>query len=379
MKKYYLILVFACVVFGGFAADDVEWNRKELTEADIRQITNINHKDYDKIIKLIKMGCLNRAQKLKAKLLKDIDSEKELSKNFKGKKGFDNFFRNIVIKRQYVNQKIKSHELTFLCNMYRQNKAHVEMTLDSPNNKKENKKTLINEIGKLSKYSKESKDCIYFPLTDDSKKDRNKIILAFIIKKILKDNNIKSEIIFTKGEKTKEITVVMPGVKKEIKYSSKEKMTDIIEKIMLIYYEAGKEMKKAKNKSFHNVRNPIFYPDDENIEKYLALRDKADLSIYLNSIDNISLTVKGKVDKNHYDIKSLKRHLNEEVKSGKLAYIFYCKGAHWYRNLKPEIEFWKSYFAQRGFDRLIIQLATSKKGVYILLDKHLKDSKIKKK
>lgn len=132
--------------------------------------------------------------------------------------------------------------------------------------------------------------------------------------------------------------------------------------------EAVKGMKETKHKSFHNVCNPIFYPDDKNIEKYLALRDKADLSIYLNSIDNISLTVKGNMAKKRYDIKSLKKYLHERARSEKLVYIFYCKRAHWDRDIKPEIESWKSYFSQRGFDRLIIQLATSKKGVYILLD-----------
>ncbi len=241
MKNYYLILVF--VALSGFA-DDVEWNRKVLSETDIRQITNINHKDYDKIITLIKMGCTHKAQELKVKLLKDIDSEKKPSKNIKGEKHFENFFRNIHMKRGYVNQKIKRHELSFLCNMYRLNKANVEMYLDSPNNKKENRKILINKIGKISKYSKDNKNCIYFPLSSDNKKDRNKIVLAFIIKKIFEDNNIKSEIIFTKDEKIKEITVVMPGFKKEIKCLDKEKMTDTIEKIMFIYYKAEKKAKK---------------------------------------------------------------------------------------------------------------------------------------
>jgi len=247
MKKYYLILVFVCVVFSSFADDNVEWNREMLSEADIQQIKKINHKDYDTIIKLIKMGCTHKAQELKVKLLKNIDSEKKLLKSIKGKKDFEDSLQKIVIKRESINANIRSHEQNFLCNIYRRNKDYIEMLLNLSSERNNPIKTIIDKIGKLSIYSDMNKDCIYFPLSGDNKIDRNKIILACIIKKIFKGNNIKSEIIFTKGEKIKQITVVLPGFKKEIKYSDKEKMTITIEKIMFIYYKKKlKELDEAE-------------------------------------------------------------------------------------------------------------------------------------
>lgn len=208
-------------------------------QADMQQIKKID-KYYDTIIKMIKIGCLNKAQELKVKLLKDIKSENDhIGKEYDaGKISYKDYSKknsSFRVKREYIKQKIKNHELLFLYNTYKGNKVDIERLLNFPSGRN-NIKTIIDEIGKSSTYSKENKNCIYFPLSGDNKIDHNKIVLAFITKKILEKNNIKSEIIFTKGEKIKQITVVMPGLKKEIKYSDKEKMTVTIEKLMSIYY-----------------------------------------------------------------------------------------------------------------------------------------------
>jgi hypothetical protein len=209
-------------------------------QADIQQVKKIDNKYYDTIIKLIKIGCLNKAQELKVKLLADISSEQYLAKKEHSEKKISleackKKIVSIIMKQERINSNIMNYEQIFLYNIYGKNKADIEAVLNLPSGGN-NTKTVIDEIGKSSTYSKKNKDCIYFPVTGNSKIDRNKIILAFIIKKILEKNNIKSEIIFTKGEKIKQITVVMPDFKKEIKYLDKEKMTVTIEKIMLIYY-----------------------------------------------------------------------------------------------------------------------------------------------